>query len=102
MNLILRVVLGAAEILESAEKELGGNFLPSLIDNPICENERLLMSLPARKGGLGIVNPCMCQVVHVASFEAIETIVKSFLHAENDFDIYEHRHQGKETRNKYR
>ena len=88
-NFILRIVPGAAEIMERVEKEIGGNFLPSQIDNPICENERLLMSLPSQKGGLGVLNPCMCQDVHAASFEASEMIVKSILHAENDFDIYE-------------
>ena len=48
--------------------------------------------------GLGIANPCMCQDVHIASFEASEMIVKSILNAENDFDIYEHRHQVKRNK----
>ena len=58
------------------------------------------MSLPAPKGGLGIANPCMCKDLHAATSEASEMIVKLILHAENDFDINEHRHQVNETRNK--
>ena len=52
-----RVIPNCSESLERIEKVITEKFLPVIMGGSITTSERILFSLPARKGGLGIPNP---------------------------------------------
>ena len=56
-NFVSRVVPQAGDMLIDVEEQLRDKYLCAVFARPLQDHERDLVSLPARKGGLGIENP---------------------------------------------
>ena len=56
-NYAMRTIPSLEEYLEPLEKSIRRDFLPSLLSSPIDDRVRNLLALPARLGGMGIINP---------------------------------------------
>ena len=52
-----RVLPSNDDSYEGIERAINNSFLPSLFGSNVTQNERLLLSLPVRMGGLNIKNP---------------------------------------------
>ena len=50
----LRTIAGISENLQPVDDAIDNLFLPALFGSELCENERKLVSLPIRHGGLGM------------------------------------------------
>lgn len=54
----LRTLPDIEELLEPPENAIGNVLVPALTGHTCTPNERELLALPVRLGGLGIENPC--------------------------------------------
>ena len=58
----MRTIDGISELLKPLEECIHTKFIPSLIGKQVNQTERMLLSLPPRMGGLGIIDPSqICQ-----------------------------------------
>ena len=53
----MRTVLGITEHLQPLEGSIRDDLIPSLFKRKISDSIRDLVALPARLGGMGIINP---------------------------------------------
>ena len=81
------------------EKMLEENFLPSLLGtSSVTHSERVLYSLPVKRGGLGVQNPIEgAELAFSASREATDCLVSSIL-LQDDFDQTLHKTKLREAR----
>ena len=56
-NYAMRTIPSLEKYLEPLEVSIREDFLPSLLSSPINDRLRDLLALPARLGGMGIINP---------------------------------------------
>ena len=98
-NFVHRVVKDVSELFTPLEKMLEEIFLPNLLGvSSITHTDRVLFSLPAKRGGLGVRNPVeSADLAFSTSREATSCLVDSILNQE-DFDQYEHKSKLKEAR----
>ena len=65
---ISRVVPNVGPLLEPLEEDIRKKFLPALLGrNALGDQERKLLALPARHGGMGLVNPTTLGDEHAIS-----------------------------------
>ena len=77
-------------LLQPLEDEIRLSFLPSLLRRNMNDEERLLLSLPARLGGMGILNPVAEAVTaHSNSIRMCDPLIRLILRQETDFDPFE-------------
>ena len=67
----LRTIPGISSLLEPLEAVISSKFIPALTGRFISDDERALLALPIRLGGLGIVDP---QTVSDSEFAASEKV----------------------------
>ena len=67
----LRTIPGISSLLEPLEAVISSKFIPALTGRFISDDERALLALPIRLGGLGIVDP---QTVSDFKFAASEKV----------------------------
>ena len=74
-------------LLQPLETEIRLSFLPSLLRRNVNDAERELLSLPARCGGMGILNPTVeCVFAHSNSNLITQPLLRLILRQETDFD----------------
>ena len=90
-NYILRTMPNIKEYLAPVEHEIRHTFIPSLFENKICNNdERLLLSLPCKMGGLGIINPMeMCDIEFSCSSKITFSLQSKIMNQAKDYDSRE-------------
>ena len=77
-------------LLQPLEHAIRQTFIPALIRRPINDAERELLSLPARYGGMGILNPSVeCSSAHSNSNLITQPLIRLILRQESDFDPIE-------------
>ena len=72
----LRTIPGISELLKSLEEVIALKFIPALVGRAVSAEERTLLALPIRLGGLGIVDP---QTVSGSEFVASERVTSSLI-----------------------
>ena len=78
---------GIADLFKPLENEITAIFLKALLDRNINGTERELISLPARLGGLGIVNPSTNSIIsHENSTLISASLVDLITCQATDFD----------------
>ena len=84
---VSRSVPAISLLLQPLENEIRLSFIPSLLQRNVNDSERLLLSLPARFGGMGILNPAAeCDDAHANSMSISEPLIRLILRQETDFD----------------
>ena len=79
-----------ASLLQPLEEEIRLSFIPSLLRRNVNDEERVLLSLPARLGGMGILNPVTESITaHANSVRMCEPLIRLILRQETDFDPFE-------------
>ena len=68
---VTRTVANISELMQPLEDAIRQKFLPSLLGREVNDLERELFTLPARHGGLGIVNPCTQSDQHFSNSEEL-------------------------------
>ena len=53
----MRTIPDISDLLEPLEKEIRENLIPAICGRKVNDIERNLLALPARLGGMGIINP---------------------------------------------
>ena len=83
----LRTIPEIAELLQPLEDAIKDVFIPALLGrNSVTSTERLIMSLPTRYGGLGILNPAEnSEFEYMASNDVTETIKQAIINQATDF-----------------
>lgn len=54
---LMRTLPGIENLLQPLERAISDVLIPSLIERNCSEEERSLVALPVRMGGLGLINP---------------------------------------------
>ena len=89
---LLRVSERAGPLLAPVEEAIRGEFLPALLGRQVVldDDQRELMSLAAKHGGLGIRNPVeAAESLQKASAEASKVLVDALM-GDADLDLVEH------------
>ena len=86
---LLRTVQGISPLLRPLEDAIHQQFLPALTGRPACSpEERELLSLPVRLGGLGINDPTMSAHTEFATSTQISApLVALIIAQENEYSI---------------
>ena len=71
MDLFLRTIPGISSLLQPLEVIISSKFIPALTGRLVSDDERTLLALPIRLGGLGIVDP---QTVSDSEFVVSEKV----------------------------
>ena len=75
-SFIMRVMTDISDLFEPLEQVITTVFLKSLLKRDVNANEREILSLPARLGGLGIVNPVdASRLAHDSSIKISEPLI---------------------------
>ena len=75
------------EVLQPLEDEIRLSFIPALLRRNVNELERELLGLPARFGGMGILNPVAESCIsHRHSLQISAPLVRLILRQQSDFD----------------
>ena len=78
---------GVAELLKPLEDEIRMSFIPALLRRNVSDADRELLSLPARYGGMGILNPAAeSNFAHANSLQISQPLVRLILRQESEFD----------------
>ena len=86
-NFVARAMPDTAELFQPLEDKIRQVFLPSLLLRTVSDNEREVLSMPARFGGLGIFNPTLaCNASHENSKIVTQPIVDMIMDQSEDFD----------------
>ena len=98
-NVVQRLVKDTSQLFASLEKMLEENFLPSLLGtSSVTHSDRVLYSLPVKRGGLGVRNPIEgAELAFSTSREATGCLVNSIL-LQDDFDQPLHKTKMREAR----
>eukprot|EP00794_Sanderia_malayensis_P021051 gene21051-23106_t len=73
----MRTIPDISELLIPLEQKISERFLPALLGRNITDNQREILELPVRYGGLGIINPArMSQREYECSRKITEPLVK--------------------------
>ena len=88
----LRTLPDIADLLEPLERVVSDVLIPVLLEHQVTETERVLLALPVRMGGLGLVNPVnQSRQEYEASIKAtaplIIQIAKEAVDQPNDEDV---------------
>ena len=90
---ISRVMDGIADLFEPLENAITAFFLKALLDLDINGTERELISLPARLGGLGMVNPSTNSIISHENFTLISAAIFDLITCQatdfNPADLYD-------------
>ena len=70
-GLVLHTIPRVSELLKPLEEVITLKFIPALVGRAVSVEERALLALPIRLGGLGIVDP---QTVSGSEFAASEKV----------------------------
>ena len=90
MDFVSRSTPEVASLLQPLEEEIRLSFIPSLLRRNVNDEERVLLSLPARLGGMGILNPVAESITaHANSVRMCEPLIRLILRQETDFDPFE-------------
>ena len=96
-SFVQRVVKDTSQLFAPLEKMLEENFLPSLLGtSSVTHSERVLYSLPLKRGGLG-VRIEGAELAFSTSREATDCLVSSIL-LQDDFDQTLHKTKLREAR----
>ena len=98
-NFVQRVVNDTLQLFAPLEKMLEENFFPSLLGTSSgTHSDRVLYSLPVKRGELGVRNPIEgAELAFSTSLEATDCLVSSIL-LQDDFDQTLHKTKMKEAR----
>eukprot|EP00794_Sanderia_malayensis_P004398 gene4398-4986_t len=73
----MRTIPDISELLIPLKQKISERFLPALLGRKITDNQREILELPVRYGGLGIINPArMSQREYDCSRKITEPLVK--------------------------
>ena len=76
-----------ASLLQPLEDEIRLSFIPALLRRIVNDDERALLALPARFGGLGLCNPAVeCNSAFANSTFLSEPLVRLILRQETEFE----------------
>ena len=80
-NYILRTIPGITELLQPLEDCIRNEFMVGILNGHICsDDERDLLALPPRMGGLGIINPAkMTEIEHSNSLKVTAALTKHII-----------------------
>ena len=77
---LMRTTKNVADQFQPLEEAIRSSFIPALVGREVSDQERKLLSLPTRFGGLGIANPVeIAEMEHNASLnstKAIKNLIK--------------------------
>ena len=100
-NYILRTTPNISHLMKPLEDSIRDRFIPSIIGKSITNEERDLLSLPLRHGGMGISNPiAMCDKAFNQSLSITNELVKIIYEQKRDyadFDDDKHENDKKEA-----
>ena len=98
-NFVQRVIKDTSQLFAPLEKMLEENFLPSLLGtSSVTHSDRVLYSLPVKRGGLGVRNPIEgAELAFSTSRESTDCLVSSIL-LQGDFDQTLHKTKMREAR----
>jgi len=84
---VSRTIPGAEEEFSDLEDSIRHLFLPALLGRPVSDDERELLSIPARFGGMGISNPSSLAPFSLElSRELCLPLMRLVLRQADDFD----------------
>jgi len=87
LDFVSRTVPNAGEHLAELERAIRHTFIPALLGRPVSDDDRELLSIPARFGGLGISNPCTLAPLALGFSQALSLpLVKLILFQADDFN----------------
>ena len=88
-NYILRTIPGITELLQPFEDCIRNEFMVGIFNGHICsDDERDLLALPPRMGGLGIINPAkMTEREHSNSLKVTAALTKHIIEQNSAGDI---------------
>lgn len=86
-SFISRTVPDAADAFLPLESKIRETFLPALLGREVNDLERDLLALPARFGGLGILNPSdQCAHAYAASKALAQPLIELICQQKDDFE----------------
>ena len=102
-SFLTRTTPNICHLINELEDIIRMNFLPALTGRPPLNNtERDLLSLPARLGGIGIVNPSRCNHNYQSSMKITEPLQKAILSSSQTYstDTVSEQYQNKRNTRK--
>ena len=86
---VMRTIPGISEDLQPLEDAIRNNFLKSLLNEYVCnDDERLLFTLPVKQGGLAIQDPVeRCLIEYQNSRSASQTMINKVKSQESIYDV---------------
>jgi hypothetical protein len=92
-SFLQRVVPGCDCLFRPLEQMIRDKFLPKLFGGAITEDDRVLLSLPCRLGGLGIRDPtAIATIIHETSRRATRVVIEA-IKGDNPYNSQDHRGQ---------
>ena len=87
---VQRTIPSISHLFGPLEECIRQKFIPAIIGRNVSDNERELLSLPVRLGGLGIVNPTeTADREYQASRKITEDLANIILRQEQDLSLYD-------------
>ena len=97
-----RVVPNCADAFVPLRDSINGKFIHAVLGGGISEQEKALLSLPSRMGGMGLRDPVeSAEMAYSASKDGTVKIVKA-IKGDEEFTVHEHRERIAETHVKLR
>ena len=95
-NYIIRTIPNISHLLQPVENIIRQEFIPSLFEGRSCtDEERKLLSLPVKLGGLGIINlTSISDIEYETSKRTTKDLVDKIKHQRNTSSINQHTQNG--------
>jgi hypothetical protein len=93
-----RVIPACSELFTPLEDALKDIFLPACIGHEVSHNDRIVFSLPARNGGLGIRNPILTATKAFETSQCATKTVTDAIKGKTRYKAIEHSKQIRGTR----
>jgi hypothetical protein len=97
-----RVVSDCDQHFDSLEKMIKEKFLPAVFGNEITNKDRLLFSLPPRRGGLGVRNPTETAKSTLENSKKTSEIVIEAIKGKRGYNSLDHRNQMEIARKEFK
>ena len=103
---LMRTVCDVGEMFQVLENRIANNFIPALTGREPCSNEeRSLLSLPTRHGGLNLPNPVdLAKIQHDASLKVTEPLKKMIISQTTSYErlqVHEIKAELRRQKNEY-
>ena len=87
---VQRTIPGIANLFDPLEKSIREKLIPALVGRQVSDEERAILALPVRMGGMGLENPTeTADHEFLASTAITENLAEVIFNQENDFQNYD-------------